>query len=37
MTNVAYDSIDDYDDVETHGAQDALREGKDMDEFKNCS
>ena len=34
MTNVAYDSIDDYDDVETHGAwQDALREGKDMDEF----
>ena len=34
MTNVAYDSIDDYDDVETHGAwQDALRDGKDMDEF----
>ena len=34
MTNVAYPSIEDYDDVETHGAwKDALKAGKDMDEF----
>jgi len=36
MTNVAYPSIEDYDDVETHGAwKDAIDAGKDMDEFMN--
>lgn len=34
MTNVAYPSIEDYNDVETHGAwKDALEAGKDMNEF----
>ena len=34
MTNVAYPSIEDYDDVETHGAwKDAMDAGKDMNEF----
>jgi oligo-1,6-glucosidase len=34
MTNVAYPSIEDYDDVETHGAwKDAIKAGKDMEEF----
>ena len=34
MTNVAYPSIEDYDDVETHGAwKDAIDAGKDMKEF----
>ena len=34
MTNVAYPSIEDYDDVETHGAcKDAIDAGKDMEEF----
>jgi oligo-1,6-glucosidase len=34
MTNVAFDSIDDYDDVETHGNWKAAQErGEDMTEF----